>query len=386
MAITLGTNVSSLIANGNLSSATNSLQKIMERLSSGLKINRAGDDAAGLVISENMEAQISSSKQAQQNIQTAKSFLTVAEDGMVSISDHMQRINDLLTNMANDTNDISSRTASINEIIERLDEINRLAETTNFNGRKMLDGSQKSIIVQMGSDVSENSIIEIGTALTDCHTYDKKTLADGSVSYGMNIELPDNLNPYKLTSLKYKVNAGGGEQTLAGPLYQTTIDGKKVYATEEVTSDNKTPDYYELVDDGAGKTTIQKYTYKEASGAYEKSGAAIQADSDSIKKEQDFDPNNTNCRSYLAKIQDAISIIAEKRGLLGAYENRMDSSYDSMTTRIESLEDAKISYTDADIAEESTKYSNAQILQQINVSMLAAANSMQSMALSLLGG
>ncbi len=384
MAITLGTNVSSLIANGNLKSATSSLQTVMERLSSGLKINRAGDDAAGLVISENMEAQINSSKQAQQNIQTARSFLTVAEDGMVSISDHMQRINDLLTNMANDTNDVSSRTASINEIIERLDEINRLAETTNFNGRKMLDGTEKSIIVQMGSDATENSIIEIGTALTDCHTYKETTLADGSTGYGLDIELPDDLNPYKFTSLKYQVNAGG-DQTLAGPLYETTIDGRKVLATSPVTSDNKTPDYYELKDDGSGKTTIQKYTYKEASGAYEKSGAEISADTDSIKKEQDFNPNNTNCRSYLDKIQDAIGIIAEKRGLLGAYENRMDSSYDSMTTRIESLEEAKITYTDADIAEESTKYSNAQILQQINVSMLAAANSMQSMALSLLG-
>ncbi len=385
MAITLGTNVSSLIAKGKLDTATNTLQKVTERLSSGLKINRAGDDAAGLVISENMEAQINSSKQAQQNIQTAKSFLTVAEDGMVSTSDHMQRINDLLTNMANDTNDVASRTASINEIIERLDEINRLAETTNFNGRKMLDGSEKSIIVQMGSDATENSIIEIGTALADCHTYKDKTMDDGSVRHGLDVELPDELNPYKFTSIKYQVNAGG-EQTINGPLYQTTIDGKTVYTTSEVTSDNKTPDYYELSDDGSGKTVIQKYTYKEASGSYEKSGAEIKADSDTLSKEQDFDPNNANCRSYLAKIQDAISVIASKRGLLGAYENRMDSSYDSMTTRIESLEEAKITYTDADIAEESTKYSNAQILQQINVSMLAAANSMQSMALSLLGG
>ena len=97
MAITLGTNITSLISTRNLNSSTAALSAVMERLSSGLKINCAGDDAAGLVISENMEAQISSSEQAQQNIQTAQSFLAVAEDGMVSISDHMQRINDLLT-------------------------------------------------------------------------------------------------------------------------------------------------------------------------------------------------------------------------------------------------------------------------------------------------
>ena len=101
--------------------------------------------------------------------------------------------------------------------------------------------------------------------------------------------------------------------------------------------------------------------------------------------EQEFEPNNENCRLYLAKIQEAISTIAAKRGLLGAYENRMDSSYDSMTTRIESLEEAKIAYTDTDIASESTKFSSAQIFQQINVAMLQSANSMQQLALSLIG-
>ena len=382
MSITLGTNVPSLIANANLSAKTTDLQRVMERLSSGLRINRAGDDAAGLVISENMEAQIGSSKQAQQNIQTAKSFLTVAEKGMVSISDHMQRINDLLTNMANDTNDIKSRTASVNEIIERLDEINRLAETTNFNGRKMLDGSEKSIIVQMGSDATEDSIIEIGSALSDCHTYEEKTV-DGVVRYGMNIELPDVLNPYKFTSIKFKVD--DTDSSLSGPLYQGTDGGRTVYYTEDP-NENENPNYYTLTTDSTtGKVTIQEYAYDEGTDSYTATGTAQVADKDSVKMQQDYEPNNENCRNYLAKIQDAIGLVAEKRGLLGAYENRMDSSYDAMTTRIESLEEAKITYTDTDIAEASTKFSSAQIFQQINVAMLSSANGLQQLALSLLG-
>ena len=119
MAITLGTNISSLKITNGINNITTALADSMERLSSGLKINSAKDDAAGLVISENMQARIQSSEQAMQNIQTSEAFLTVAEDGMVSITDHLQRINDLLTNMANDTNDIDSRTASANEIVER---------------------------------------------------------------------------------------------------------------------------------------------------------------------------------------------------------------------------------------------------------------------------
>ncbi len=288
MAITLGTNVPAFIARMNLNSVTSSLTTTMERLSSGLKINKAGDDAAGLVISENMKAFISSSKQAMNNIQTAESYLNIAEDGMVSIGDHFQRINDLLTNMANDTNDINSRTAAVREIIERLDEINRLAETTNFNGRTMLDGSAENaqIIVQMGPDETELSILDISPALTDCHVSALGTL------------LPDNLNP-----------------------------------------DNPA-----------------------------------------------FEPSNENCRAYLAQVQDAIAELATRRGLLGAYENRMESSYDSLSTRIESLETAKSIYTDADIAEEATNLTSQQIMQQINVSILSVANSMQQTALSLLGG
>ena len=108
MAITLGTNVPAFVTRMNLNGVTGDLTTTMERLSTGLRINKAGDDAAGLVISESMKAFISSSKQAMNNIQTAESYLNIAEDGMVSINDHFQRINDLLTNMANDTNDIES--------------------------------------------------------------------------------------------------------------------------------------------------------------------------------------------------------------------------------------------------------------------------------------
>lgn len=287
MAITLGQNLTAFSTRMNLNKVTTSLSETMERLSSGLKINRSSDDAAGLVISENMEAVIRSSRQAMNNIQTAKSYLAVAEDGMVSISDHYQRINDLLTNMANGTNDINSNTAAVREIIERLEEINRLADSTNYNGKEMLDGTAGSIIVQIGGTADkETSTLDISAALSDCHVSTMMTT------------LPDNLNPDKA----------------------------------------------------------------------------------------DFNPNNENCRAYMKTVQEAIAQISTRRGLLGAYENRMESSYDSMTARIESLEEGKSVYTDTDIAEEATNMVQKQIMQQINVSVLTNANSMQSLALSLLGG
>ncbi len=293
MAITLGTNVPAHSARTKLNSVVGNLTTTMARLSSGAKINRAGDDAAGLVISQNMEATVRGSRQAMSNIQNAKAYLAVAEDGMVSIGEHFQRINDLLTNMANDTNDVSSRTASAREIIERLDEIDRLAKVTNFNGRTMLDGNidpetgeTRPIVIQMGSSSDENSTLDISSALTKCFVS----------SFGAT--LPENLNP----------------------------------------------------------------------------------------DSENFDPTNANCRTYMGIVQAAIGTLATRRGLLGAYENRLDSSYDNMTIRIESLETAKSNYVDTDIAKEATNLTQNQILEQVNIAMLSQANSLQSMALSLLGG
>lgn len=335
MAITLGTNIPSYTARVNLNNVTSKLTATMEKLSTGLKINRAGDDSAGLVISQNMEALIRGSKQAQANIQNAKNFLTIAEDGMVSIGDHFQRINDLLVNMANDTNDVNSRTAAVREIIERIEEINRLADSTNFNGRTMLDGSVDSIIVQMGPDNSEQSILDISRALTDCHT-DK-----------LNADLPAHLHPDA-----YSKKDGSGY----------------VIAKNEVDAD--------------GDPVVNYYEYDNPETQYTgdlKTG-------DDGKPLSAFDATNENCRNYMKMVQDAISEIATRRGLLGAYENRMDSSYDSMTTRIASLESAKSIYTDTDVAEEASNMSKQQIMQQYNVALLANANTIPQLALSLLGG
>ena len=342
MGITLGTNASSLQITNKLNSTSNDLTSIMQKLSSGLKINTAKDDAAGLVISENMKAKIQSSTQAMANIQTANGFLTIAEDGMVSISDHMQRINDLLTNMANDTNDISSRNASVSEIIERLDEINRLAKTTQFNGKNMLDGSAKEIIVQLGSDSTIDSTLDISSALTDCHTS------------ALGIRMPAALYPN---------------------LYE---NGGKYYLKEK--DENGKDVYYEAsVENQGGKLVITEYD-EDGFIKTKDTPATLQGDITLA-----FNANNENCREYMGIIQDAIGSLASRRGLLGAFENRMESSYDSLTIRVESLESAKGVYTDTDVAKEATNYTNKQILEQLNVSLLASANSNQQLALSLLG-
>ena len=199
MAISVNTNITSLIAQKSLNSSTNAIQKAMQRLTTGLKINNAGDDAAGLVISENMNAQLNGSKRAMQNIQDAQNFAAVAEGAMISIGEHLQRINDLMVQGASDTNSLSARNAILVEVQQRLSEIERIATGTSFNGATMIDGTygkgKTPFIVQIGpyTDTEPNNpinTIDITNAFTNCRLSQLGTA-------GVGILLPDTLNPDK---------------------------------------------------------------------------------------------------------------------------------------------------------------------------------------------
>ena len=181
MAISVNTNVPSLIAQNSLNKSLNAMQKAMQQLTTGLRINNAGDDAAGLIISENMKVQINGSNRAMDNVQDAQNFAAVAEGGMITIGDHLQRINELLIQGANDTNSTESRQAILVEVKQRLEDINVIAQSTQFNGRTMLDGSfdpndpDRQFIVQIGaySDTAnaDNPLntLDISGAFADCH-------------------------------------------------------------------------------------------------------------------------------------------------------------------------------------------------------------------------
>lgn len=329
--ISLGTNVNSLLCINQLNKNTGNLQTTMERLTTGLKINSAKDDAAGLVISENMKADTQASQQAMYNIQNGESALSVAESGMSQISDYLKRINDLLTNMANDTNSHSSRAASAEEIVERFKEINRLCRSTSFNEKVLLDGSQTEFFIQLGPDETVDSCIDIAPALGNCFTS----------AGGLDVEIPVVLNP------KAGIDDSG--------------------------------DYWVIQADGT-------YRKCDEDGNYDAGTAAKTTPPTGWVQGNVFNPTNENCRAYMGKVQTSIDTLAFQMGLLGAYENRMESSYDSLNARKVALQESISYYTDTDIAETASNLTKNQILQQFSVSMLATANSLPQQALALVGG
>ena len=172
MSIVINTNVSSLIAQRYLTSNNSSLQKVTEQLSSGYRINNAGDDAAGLSIGQTLTTLIKGDSQAIKNIRSASYLISTAEAGLNTATEHVQRIRELTVQAATEIYTTAQKQVIINEIKERLNDLDRLSGAASFNGITLLDGTKKanSLTIQIGSgsDTDVNTI-DIGAAFTDIH-------------------------------------------------------------------------------------------------------------------------------------------------------------------------------------------------------------------------
>lgn len=158
----INTNITALIGQNNLSNSQSMLAKAQERLSSGLRINSASDDAAGQAIANKMTAQIRGMDQASRNASDGISLVQTMEGGLDQINDNLQRIRELAVQGANDTNAEADRDAIVTEINERLEEIDRVAESNNFNNTNLLNVSG-SLSIQVGSNTEDQDVISVST-------------------------------------------------------------------------------------------------------------------------------------------------------------------------------------------------------------------------------
>ena len=172
MAITVNTNIPSLTAQKSLNSATSKMNQAMERMTTGLKINSSKDDAAGLAVANKLDYQVSSLKVAQDNAQMGSSMLDTMEGVMTTINDNLTRIRDLTEQAANGTYGSDAMAAIKAEVNARLAEIDRVAKSTGFNGKKLLDGSTTEVNLQVGLDKTDNSVIKLDDKIFQDSTRD----------------------------------------------------------------------------------------------------------------------------------------------------------------------------------------------------------------------
>lgn len=185
MTLTINTNMGSLIVQNNLANATDALNQSIERMTTGYKINSAGDDAAGYAVATKMETDLSSTTVAQSNVALGSSLLSTAESNYDIIIDHMQRIRDLTEQAANDTYGDDSIEAINAEITARFAEIDRVAANAEYNGIKLLDGSVAADLnLQVGIGSDANSRIVLAQALFDEATTQGLTGVDSTTYTG----------------------------------------------------------------------------------------------------------------------------------------------------------------------------------------------------------
>ena len=302
MALTINTNLSSIVAQNNLSKATTSLNKAIERMTTGYKINHAGDNAAGYSIARNWETQLSSLDVAADNAATGADMMSTLEDHYSLISTHLQRVRDLTEQAANGTYGSSSLKAIRSEINARLEEVDRIAKNCEFNGQHLMDESMGAIKLQVGLYSNSDSQIELKADL-----FKKAEVGE--------------------LFKKYSKGDGSTDDSLS---------------TREAVAN--------------------------ACTGYDKDG----------------DPVSADPAAMLNKIDNVIKELSNRTTTLGAAQNRIDSAIESIAVQSENITSSLSTLRDADIAEESSNYIKAQILQQAAATLLSTANQTPSIALNLL--
>ncbi|WPH19570.1 FliC/FljB family flagellin [Variovorax paradoxus] len=365
MAQVINTNSLSLLTQNNLNKSQGALNSAIERLSSGMRINSAKDDAAGQAIANRFTANIKGLTQASRNANDGISLAQTTEGALTEVNNNLQRIRELAVQSANGSNSAEDRASIQAEISQRLAEIDRTSTQTDFNGVKVL-ASNQTLNVQVGAN--DGQTISISLQKMDSASLG---LADFNVS-GVG---------GALTSLTADDGAGTTTTTQLDVSAVDTIAGAGTFTVHGVGDVNATTGEYAdyVIRTANGK----QYQGDVAAGVVTFSDAAI-TDAATLAAADEYTPAGAATASPLAAIDAALKQVDTLRGSLGAVQNRFDSVISNLGTTITNLSSSRSRIEDADYATEVSNMSRAQILQQAGTSVLSQANQTTQGVLSLL--
>ena len=390
MGMQINTNISALNSYRNLSNTQNDLSKSLEKLSSGLRINRAADDAAGLAISEGLRSQVSGLKVAARNAQDGISVIQTAEGGLTEVTSILQRLRDLAVQSGNDSNNADSRDAITSEATALVAELDRISKSTNFNGTNLLDGSQTSMKFQVGADGDASS--QIGISLTSANV--------GTVASALGVG-----NTGTTWAMTDGAAGAGTSGAITGDLAYTVTEGT---TTSLVTVDDLgAAGTFDTVQDLADALNADAGFADKlvASVVFNAAGAAtgINVKSLSGGTIAVTAPNATvtgaatagaagaldftsaaGSQAAITLLDTQITKISSARADLGAVQNRFESTINSLNVSAENLTAAESRIRDTDMASEMVNYTRSNILAQAGTAMLAQANQSNQGVLQLL--
>ena len=320
MAVVINTNVDALKIQNLLTSSTTKMSNSMQKMSSGLKILSAKDDAAGTVISAKMNVQLAGNKIAQNNVQNANALLSTAEGNLDVVESNISRIRDLTLQAKNGTYSEDEIKAMQDEVDERIKEINRINSSATFSSLRLFGDNDGATTPQPKGLAANGATFQVGSN----DGTDNTILAESDLFQSVEFSAMSGIGNFNLSRL-------------AG----STTEGKALTYKEEVLGDTN---------------------------------SAIRKKADG---ENDFDV-------AIRALDKAIDNITDRKSIIGSAGNRMNSALDTLTTQYENLSSAKSIITDSDIASEASTFTQQSILQQVSTSLLAQANQAPSIALSLI--
>ena len=403
-------NIMAMNAYRNYNNNTSALSKNLEKLSSGYKINRAGDDAAGLAISEKMRAQITGLKAASKNVKDGVSLVKTAEGALQEVHDMLNRMDSLATQSANGTYDNEVDRLNLQKEVNALrSEIDRIADSSNFNGKKLLDGSMDGLQTTNYKKASAGN----NDAAIDLSIAHDKQFSAGGAKVNLQVKF-DTIDGNDATAtlgtngeLKIKLKQG---ETYDAAKIQDLIANADVSALTNLSDDEKA-DLTQILKDvrvsgkelkiGAADTSVA-----EANGTVDpnrKTGEKLTlqigdtADSFNKMKVNVGDmhakalgiadltiADQEGAAKAIQSIKDAINTVSSTRGDLGAIQNRLEHTQNNLSVMTENIQDAESTIRDTDVADEMMAYTKNNILIQSAQAMLAQANQVPQGVLQLL--
>lgn len=392
-------NIMAMNAYRNYANNTSALSKNLEKLSSGYKINRAGDDAAGLAISEKMRAQITGLDKAQDNAKDGISLVQTAEGALTEVHDMLNRMYELAEQSANGTfEDATDRTQLQKEVNQLRSEINRISDSANFNGIKLLDGKMAGYTDATNTAVtvtkgSAGAAMKVEFDLTG-FAVGSKVSADGGM---MSVSLGGKSYDVKVTAgmtakdfgdaLIAAINVDKPKGATAGAFTATNVNGKITLTAENNGADAGAEavfgtSFTTSAKEGVGGLVLQ---IGDTSDSWNQlyvsvkntNAAAIGIDKLDISTQD-------GAAAALDTIKSAINYVSDVRGTLGATQNRLDHTINNLSVMQENIQDAESTIRDTDVADEMMAYTKNNILIQSAQAMLAQANQVPQGVLQLL--
>ena len=364
-------NLSALNAWKNLTVNDGGQSKSLEKLSSGMRIGRAADDAAGLSISEKMRGQISGLNQASRNAQDGISLLQTAEGALQETHTILQRMRELAVQSASDTVTDKDRVEIQKEIDALAVEITRISSDTEFNTQKLLNGGFSNRIIHIGANESQSLTVTIASAAATTlevgGAIAAQDLHDHQITGSMTMSMTGTRGQADTTRVRVTVNAAGNAADLE-EYNASTGAWASIQSGATVTASAATFNLWEAATISIAAATADSVTETYIMG----SAAGIHVES------------QWGANAAITVINDAINTVSGERSKLGAIQNRLEHTIANLATSAENLTAAESRIRDVDIAVEMMNFTKYQILSQASTAMLAQANAKPQAVLQLL--